>query len=238
MINPDSMISVCLPSHRRSIQLRQMVADALNLCARPDLIEFIVYLNLESKEYELLDFPNTTFLYGPKLSISSMTNQAFAASSGEILMYGADDIVFRTNGWDEIVRNRFKTLKQNFGLVYGDDLSPNSPQIATHGFVSKELTCLLGWLLPPFFKDQFADTYLTRITRMSGILSYVPELKIEHMHPTWGKKDSDQSYDNRGGKLKFYRNWVWYQLIFPVILRDVYRLRKFSRLMEASSVVK
>jgi len=214
-----------------------MVAEALKICARPHLIEFIVYLNLESKEYEPLNFPNTTFLYGPKLSISSMTNKALAASSGEILMYAADDIVFRTNGWDDIVRNRFKNLKYNFGLVYGDDLSPNSPHIATHGFVSKDLSLLLGWLLPPFFRDQFADTYLTRIARMSGILNYVPELQIEHMHPNWEKKNLDQSYSNRSSKLNFYKNWVRYHFIFPVLMRDVYRLRKSLRFMEASSVV-
>jgi hypothetical protein len=215
-----------------------MVIEALAHCVRPHLIEFIVYLNQNSKEYEALHFPNTTFLYGPKLSISSMTNKALASSSGEILMYAADDIVFRTKGWDEIVRNSFKNIKHNFGLVYGDDLSPNSPYIATHGFVSKEMSLTLGWLLPPFFRDQFADTYLTRIARISGILNYIPELQIEHMHPNWGKKNLDHTYANHGSKLNFYMNWVRYQFIFPILMRDVYRIRKALKLMEASSIVK
>jgi hypothetical protein len=219
-------ISICLPSKGRESRLNQMITSAVKTAKSPSNIEFCIYLD-ESDLFTPINPDNSVIkvFRGPKLSTSTMTNFMYSQSTGDIVMYAADDIIFRTSAWDSIVVNYFDSYPE-LGLLYGDDLSPNSRRIATHGFLRRSVCQELNYLLPPYFESEFCDTWLTRIFRKSGKIKYIHELVIEHMHPNWGKAYVDETYSFRSKQYRHVYLLAKQYLLFFEYIRDVKILRQ------------
>jgi hypothetical protein len=181
-----------------------MIESAVATADTPTNLEFCIYLD-QSDQFTPISPKGSIFrvFRGPKLSTSTMTNFMYSQSTGGIVMYAADDILFRTKSWDSIITNYFDSFP-NLGLIYGDDLSPNSMKIATHGFVRRTWCEKLNYLLPPYFESEFCDTWLTRIFRKSERIRWVPEIIIEHMHPSWAKSPMDNTYKYRAQRYNHF----------------------------------
>ena len=145
-------------------------------------------------------------------------------------MYAADDVLFRTVYWDSLIQEAITSSESQYWLIYGDDLGQTSNKIATHGFVSRELAELLGYLLPPYFSAEFCDTWLTSITRLSGTQIKLSDLVIEHMHPDWNKAALDTTYLERDFKLNFPLLWVKYTAFLPLRLIEATKIYFYKRL--------
>jgi len=209
-----------------------MIQSAISLAADPTTIEFVIYCDFDDVTMNDFNAPNSILLRGPKLAVSKMTNICFTKSSGNILMYAADDILFRTSSWDLIVKNELD-VKPAF-LVYGNDLGRPRQEIATHGFVKRELVDLNGYLLPEIFEADFCDTWLTSITKLARCLKYLPNLEIEHMHPNWGKSDQDQTYENRMSAINFRKLWIKFYLTFPLRLFLALKIFRYNYALKLS----
>ena len=105
----------------------------------------------------------------------------------------ADDVRMKTPGWDRIVREAMKDMGGN-GLVYGPDGIQNEA-LPTHPFLSTSIPLALGWIYPPGLHHFFGDNYLYRVASGAGMVRYLPELAIEHLHPTVGKSAMDSTYE-------------------------------------------
>jgi len=95
-------------------------------------------------------------------------------------VYGllADDLIPRTESWD-------RALIEAAGpdrLAYGDD-GLHGQNLATHPVIGGELARTIGWLVLPTVLHSFVDTALFAIAHRSGRLVYLPDVKLEHMHP-------------------------------------------------------
>ncbi len=193
-----------------------MINSAISLASNPEAIEFIIYCDDDDQTMENFIAPNSTLVRGPKKSVSQMTNECFYQSSGNIVMYAADDILFKTESWDLIVKKGLSGKPAY--LVYGNDLGRPKQEIATHGFMTRDFASLNGYLLPELFSADFCDTWLTSIARMAKCLKYIPELEIEHMHPNWGKSLNDQTYESREGKKNYLKLWIKFKITLPIRL--------------------
>lgn len=100
-----------------------------------------------------------------------------------------DDVLFRTNGWDDRVR---ETLAKP-GIAYADDLihGANHPSAV---FMSNTISRALGWLALPATTHQWADDGWKVLGQRLGILRFMPGVVIEHMHPAVGKAEDDETY--------------------------------------------
>lgn len=102
-----------------------------------------------------------------------------------------DDVIFRTPAWDEVV---YRTLETP-GIAYGDDLihGANHP---TAVFMSSVIAKALGWLALPSTTHQWADDGWKELGKRAGILRFMPEVIVEHMHPGVGKAEWDDTYQS------------------------------------------
>jgi hypothetical protein len=153
------------------------------------------------------------------MPVSLLTNFLFAQSSGSIIMYAADDIIFRTQNWDRLVEDSL-TIPGKW-LVHTNDLSRNTGRIATHGFVLREYSENLGYLIPPYFEALFCDTYITWLARKSDGEIYLKDVQIEHMHPDWGKSAHDSTYERRKKRLNFFYEFLKFHLCIYEKRRDL-----------------
>lgn len=132
-----------------------------------------------------------TWVVPPGGRFTGALNSAAAAIGDGFDVLGAfgDDVVFRTPGWDATLR---ETLRRP-GIAYGDDRihGVNHP---TAVFMSIEVYRALGWLALPATRHQWADDGWKRLGQAAGILRYMPDVILEHMHPAAGKAEWDDGY--------------------------------------------
>jgi hypothetical protein len=108
-------------------------------------------------------------------------------------MQGSDDFLWRTQGWDEILRQ--KTKEHPIACFYFNDGRENCDSripIVTRGFYE------VAGYFPRYFHHFYGDTWVAEIADKAGCLYYAPEVVIEHMHPKFGKSQWDDVYASRG----------------------------------------
>lgn len=224
-INPTKSpkISICLPSRGRPERLRIMMNSALASAIDSTCVEFVVYCDLDDISMMGFIAAQTILIRGPRLGISEMTNICYRNATGDILMYAADDILFNNIGWEQIVINQYH--KSAYFLIYGDDLGQSKKRIATHGFVSRKFADLNGFLLPPFFAADFCDTWLTSVARLAGCLFFDSKIVIEHLHPSWGKAETDSTYLERQLIDNYFGNWIKFKFLFLLRFKQSLKIR-------------
>jgi hypothetical protein len=105
----------------------------------------------------------------------------------DILGAYGDDVIFRTKGWDDAVRAAPP------GIVFGNDLAHGSGW-PTAVWMSSPIAKALGWLALPECRHLYVDNAWKAIGDATGILTYLPEVIVEHMHEVYGKAPKDQTY--------------------------------------------
>ena len=226
MTNLDPKISICVPSRGRPLQLNAMIESSLDLAKNSQGIEFLIYADDDDLSMANFSHPLATVLRGKRQAISKMTNLLASISQGSLIMYAADDIIFRTKNWDSMVLEHYASSEHKICLIHGEDLGQDAIKIATHGFISRDLYKLLGYILPNYFKADFCDTWMTEICAKSGTRMFDPNLIIEHMHPTWGKARIDDTY--RSTKISSYLgNFLLYKTLWVNRNRAIRKIRNY-----------
>lgn len=190
------MISVLCPTRQRPDSVKRLL-DSIAMTAATTKVEVVFRTDDDSPlDMNLAQSSRITEVRGPRITLSQMWNEAYAASRGEIVMQCGDDIVFRTHGWDERVRQEFAAVPDHIALVYGNDLLQGA-NLATHGFVHHTWVDTLGYFTPPYFSCDYGDAWLHDIAARVGRLRYMPDVVTEHMHPNVGKAAWDQNHLDR-----------------------------------------
>ena len=198
--NKPELISILVPSRGRVGGLTRLVLSAYDNATFPKRLEFVVRLDDDDhfeKDYRKLH-PDwgVRFIVGPRILLSAAWNECYDQAKGEIFMHCGDDIVFKTPGWDQIVRDEFAKSEDKILLVHGDDCSPNTDALATHGFVHRRWVETVGYFLPPLFSSDWNDVWLTEVADEIGRRVKVP-IVTEHMHYSFGKAEYDLTHQER-----------------------------------------
>lgn len=203
------MISVCLPTRERPEKFDQMMESALRN-AEGD-VEFLAVLDPDDDTAEFYPQGPTYITAAADMKQSAMWSLAWTYATGDIAHMGADDLIYRTRGWDTIVAEAFGHWRDRIGLVYVNDLNPVRKEpfagqdhrdeiaggyvFAANPFVSREwIEALDGFFTPPFYDSWEADTWLYQVAESISRIGYVGEVTVEHMHPMAGKSVMDATY--------------------------------------------
>lgn len=218
------MISVCLPTRGRPERFAEMFESVKATAAGP--VEVVAVLDEDDE---------TTPCYpaGPRyLTVrrghkqSDLWNVAWQEASGAIAHMGADDLVYRTRGWDRSVERAFmRWYPDRIGMVYGNDLNPVS-DVPFHGqraseqvdgryvfaanpFVSRAWIQAAGFFTPPFYKSWEADTWIYQLADGISRAVYLHNVVIEHLHPMAGKAPMDATYERGAWGKPLLRRKGW-----------------------------
>lgn len=102
-----------------------------------------------------------------------------------------DDHRPRTTGWDARYLEALREL--GTGIVYGNDLLQGA-RLPTAPAITADIVQALGFMAPPQLQHLYCDDYWRDLGRAAGCLRYLPDVVVEHMHPTAGKADMDAGY--------------------------------------------
>jgi hypothetical protein len=194
-------ISLVTPTRKRLDGLKRMWHSALDTAKEPDKIELVLYIDHDDIEtvngyHELRNQDNIVVIISdpdkPKEIYTNLHNICCEASTADIFFQCVDDIVFRTDNWDEIVINKFNEFDDKIAYLFPDDCHWGS-KFGTHGFFHKAWYNALGHISPPYFTVDWADNYINDIAKAVDRWIYLENVIIEHMHWTFGKMEFDET---------------------------------------------
>jgi len=144
---------------------------------------------------------------------------------------GADDLIFRSQGWDTSIKDVFKQYNDKIAYVYPNDGHWGS-ELGTHGMFHKNWYNVLGYITPSIFTVDYSDNYIMDISRGLGRAIYMSEILVEHMHWTFGKSDFDQTAQEAHGRRKTTNNQAVYQSdgTKRLQVQDIEKLKNFMGL--------
>ena len=132
-------------------------------------------------------------IVGPRIPLSKIYNKLSKEVQGDIVMYGADDMIFRKKGWDALVRKEFEKYPDHILLVHSYD-GIQGENCAAFGFLHRRWIETLGFLFPPHLAVVYQDNWLGDIARALGRKTYYDFMIVEHMHQCAGKAPMDATY--------------------------------------------
>ena len=125
-----------------------------------------------------------------------MPNELLKITEDEgIIFLAGDDLVMRTDAWDTIVIESFAAIDDRIALFYGVDgaESQHPADFATHPIIHRRWFDVLGYINPPYFSCDYADTWLNTLADSVNRKFLLPIFN-EHMHFTVGKSEFDSTY--------------------------------------------
>ena len=147
-------------------------------------------------------------------------------------MLAADDLIFRTENWDEKVIKEFLKVPDRIVYVFTDDgfrgrgQEPEDERsFGTHGFIHKNWTDVLDYFTRPYFPRHGTDTWFNYIGNELGRKAGIQDVLIEHMHFRQGKSKCDQTYQDQIDHGHLHKQ-IWVEREGEM-LEDIERLRKF-----------
>lgn len=186
-------ISLLIPTRKRPDNMQRVVDSAFKKANKPSEIEVIFYIDNDDNEStkkigKLGNWPQVGYVPGERIVLSQMWNECWKVATADIGMHCGDDVVFITQGWDNIIYQAFQEVSDKIMFAYGRDGIVDSDELGTHGFIHRNWVETVGYFVPPYFSWCYNDTWLTDVSKKIGRLKYIPELLIEHLHPAHQSK--------------------------------------------------
>lgn len=199
-----SKIALLLPTRKRPQNLVRLLESVASTADNPENIIVSVYIDDDDTSYDHLIFEGpvrVVITRGPRIILSQMWNKAYEAvkDEAEYFWHGGDDIIFRSNGWDTLVKDAIDSHRKKIAFVWGNDHSPESERnvFGTHGFVHKNWTDTLGRFVPPYYSSDYNDTHFNDLANALNVAHYLHDVHTEHMHYSLGKAEIDETTSDR-----------------------------------------
>lgn len=187
------MISILVPTRNRPNELSIMYESAVNTADNE--IEVCVYIDDDDKSYQKIN-SNIKVVRGPRIVLSQAWQEAYKVSTGDVVMLGGDDLIFRKKGWDTALENKRKHFKDDIVMFFCDDGFWGA-KFSSHPFLTRKWTELSGFFVPPYFVSDYNDLWIDEVATKVNRKIYIPGFLIEHMHPNFGKSKIDKTHTDR-----------------------------------------
>lgn len=203
MINPARKISLLLPTRGRRKLVLRFLDSVLNTATHPDQIEVIICADDDDIESHNIDFPGLVLkqIVVPRQNMGAYNDICLENASGDISIAVNDDVIVRTQGWDDKIRSVDAKYPDGVYLAYGNDLFKGS-KLCTFPIMSRRMTNLMFAAYPRVYRGAFIDVHLLDIfKRLShkgfDRLIYLEDVIFEHVHYRVDASALDKTYTER-----------------------------------------
>lgn len=190
---------VITPTRGRPAQLARLVdAVAATTCGRADVLALVddddpargAYLEYGARRGVHVAVARRQGLVGStnlgaEIALGAEDPPTYLASLG-------DDHLPRTLDWDVRLIKAIREMNGP-GWAYGNDLLQGE-RLPTAWVQHAATVRALGWMMLPTLEHMYPDNVVADLGRAAGRLAYIGGVIIEHMHPSAGKADVDESY--------------------------------------------
>tara|TARA_R110001583_G_scaffold187345_2_gene348628 strand:- start:8457 stop:9173 length:717 start_codon:yes stop_codon:yes gene_type:complete len=230
-----SSIAILLPTRNRPELLKRFWKSIVDTADDASSVFMYLYIDdddtvsVSAAEDLMSESDNVFYFVGPRIVHSDMSNVLFRETQGEdIIFLGGDDLIMKTQGWDTIVKSKFDEVDDKIALVYGKDggESQHPVEFATHPIIHRKWGEILGYVNPPYFSCDYADTWSNDLADAVG-RKYMLPIFHEHMHFTMGKAPFDSTYQE--SRFRFQQDNVpnLYRTLESKRQEDIQKLKEY-----------
>lgn len=218
-----SKILVVVPSRERPKQFLQMIKSLRNTESQ----DIDVSLILDSCDPMLDEYLDTCvedvteYLIFDRDTVTNHINNVYKRNKGRYLYYHLtnDDVIYRTQCWDEIFINRLKEFYR--GVAFAEDGFQDG-NLPTFPFINAEIVDSLGWLQQPTLNRYFGDTVWGVLADHETALVKCNNVLIEHLTPLRALSKEQIDVNLKANKQyqedrKAYINWFIKQRPIDII---------------------
>lgn len=130
----------------------------------------------------------------PSSMVRALNVTALAIASDSMprtVGFMGDDHRPRTRGWDCAYLEALWDL--GTGIVYGDDMLQGR-RLPTQCAMTTDIVRTLGYMAPPSLTHMYVDNFWLSLGEQAQCIRYLPDVVVEHRHPTAGKAQWDEGY--------------------------------------------
>lgn len=232
-LKDKKIIAIC-PSRGRVKKLKAML-DSFERTTS-GIMGMVVCIDVDDEnvgEYVDLIRDRVAYSIMPRKKTTEIFNTAFKEVRGQAEMFHMtnDDVVYETDGFDEIVWEEYKRF--GHGIFFGNDGIHNE-KLCTFPFISGEIARGLGWLQMPKLWYLYNDCVMHRVGEDLDCLRYFPDIMIRHNHLTADKSYADSISDVTNSKETYQHDLIQYTLWSTRVAdKDIERVRLRLRLKKA-----
>jgi hypothetical protein len=149
-------------------------------------------------EYSEKQNKNCTYIIEKPQSVSKSWNVLAHASMtlseepADILIMGNDDMVYRTQDWDQLLIEETRKYPDQIYCMWFEDLI-NGQNHCAFPIVSRKWYETLGYFTPGIFNFGYNDTWIFDVAKRIGRHHFIPNVVNEHLHFTTGKSSADDT---------------------------------------------
>lgn len=186
-------MAIIVPSRSRPENISRL---ANSLKETKTNANFFVVLDEDDSKLENYEKLNCAdIIIAPKGNCGVTRPLNFAASKLKnkflYFMFMGDDHVPRTENWDLIFEE--KLYEKKYGVAYGNDLLQGR-NLATAVCMTQNIVFALNGMAPTSIQHLYIDNFWMQLGRDLNSLHYLENVIIEHLHPSCGKANWDESY--------------------------------------------
>ena len=193
------MISILIPTYGRPARLKACIDSIYATAERPDQVEVLVRVDAQDgrridyiKVFEGTYCGVRAFYPHGQTSYGKGIEFLRGHAKGDILFAGADDVLFRTPGWDAQVRTVFGDCADGLLVAYANNGLDR--QKCEHFFTTRQWAELLGYMVRPEFRHFCVDQWVEELARGVDRLAFLRTVVVEHMHRKYAKAPDDDTY--------------------------------------------
>lgn len=182
---------IIVPTRGRPDGFRRLV-DAIRATTTGDVQILACVDRDDAAQYEPIE--DVWYMVKERRRFVAITNDAARLYAEEFRCLGilGDDTVPRTEGWDATVLATLDEL--GTGLCYPNDLLQGET-LPTVCFITTDIVRALGFMTPPVLVHMYSDDFWLALGKALDRIRYLPDVVIEHLHPSVGKAPSDEVYE-------------------------------------------
>lgn len=187
---------MAVPSRNRPRSVQELYKSFQETCtADTKLVVLVDDDDTDLDEY-LTDVEasnNYDLVVGPRLRIGPTLNRFVPRFAEQAFAVGfmGDDHRPRTFGWDTVYLNNLREM--GTGVVYGNDLLQGE-NLPTQVAMTSDIIKATGKFVPDGMRHLYLDNAWKAIGKALEAIRYLPEIIVEHLHPSAGKANWDESY--------------------------------------------
>jgi glycosyltransferase involved in cell wall biosynthesis len=196
-------ISLLLPTRGRTKLVERFLQSAIAQSTHPELIEIVVCVDDDDPESHGIasDKLDLKLIIVPRQSMGAYNSICLQHAAGEITIAVNDDIIIRTEGWDEKVRVLDAHYPDGIYLGYANDLFKGR-KVSTFPILSRETCEAMDEPYPKLYRGAFIDVHLMDVFRRlekRGYprMAYAEDIVFEHVHYRTNPDILDSTYQER-----------------------------------------
>jgi len=197
-------IAILTPSRARPGRLDSFIQSVYSTASDPSRVYCYNYIDSDDprvsayNDYSKKQHQNSTNIVSDPQSVSKSWNvlaeaaMIFKAEPVDVLIMGNDDMVYRTQEWDTLLRKEIEKYPDQIYCMWFEDLI-NGQNHCAFPIVSRKWYETLGYFTPGIFNFLYNDTWIYDLGQRVGRIHFIPNVVNEHLHFTTGKSTADET---------------------------------------------